>query len=283
MKLRSFFLSALAAFTCSAQPDFSDVEIKVIPVTDGIYLLEGKGGNIAVSTGLDGILIVDDQFAPLADKIEAALGRLNPGPVRFVLNTHLHGDHTGGNAVFAGRGATLLSHDNVRKRLSEDGKASGMLPVITFNDAASVHFNDLEIRLIHHGPGHTDGDSVIHFVGANVVHMGDLMFNGRFPYVDLGNGGSVDGYIDSVETVLAGLPDTARIIPGHGPLATVQDLRHFRTMLLETVGRVRKARSDGKSLEEIKQAGLPAKYDEWGSGFISTDRWIETIYQDSQP
>ena len=261
-----------------AQRDMASVQIKTIPVAKNIYMLEGSGGNIGVSVGPDGILIVDDQFAPLAEKIESALTKLNPGKLKFLLNTHWHGDHTGGNAHF-GKGATIIAQDNVRKRLADksDTKKEA-LPVITFAESASVHFNGEEIKLLHHGPGHTDGDSVIYFSGANVVHMGDQFFNGRFPFIDLGSGGDVEGYIKTVATVLSKIPADAKIIPGHGPLATVEDLKKFHEMLLETTGLVKKAIADGKTLEQLKASGLPDKWKEWGSGFINTARWLEITY-----
>ena len=206
MKPRSLFPLALslAALTCFAQQrDFSQVKINVIPVAKNIYMLEGSGGNIGVSVGPDGILIVDDQFAPLAEKIEAALRTLDAGKLKFVLNTHHHGDHTGGNANFGAKGATIIAQSNVRKRLASDANSKKeALPVITFDQSASVHFNGEEIKLLHHGPGHTDGDSVIYFTGANVVHMGDQFFNGAFPFIDLNSGGSVEGYIKTVAAVL---------------------------------------------------------------------------------
>jgi len=274
----------LLAFTASAQRDFSDVEIKTIPVAGNIYMLEGSGGNIGVSAGGDGILIVDDQFAPLAEKIEVAVKQLNPGSLRFVLNTHHHGDHTGGNAVFAGRGATIIAQSNVRKRLAGDANsAMEALPVITFDRSASVHFNGEEIKLLHHGPGHTDGDSIIHFTGANVVHMGDLFFNGGFPFVDLNNGGSIDGYIETLGEVLEKIPADAKVIPGHGKLGTVDDLKNYRTVLVETVDLVRRGMAGGRTLDQLKADGLPEQYASFGTGFINTDRWIETIYNDAQP
>jgi cyclase len=275
-------LALIVASPVLAQRNFSNVEIKVTPVEKNVYLLEGSGGNIGVSVGADGILIVDDQFAPLAEKIEAAVQKLNPGKFKFVLNTHFHGDHTGGNAHFGGRDATIIAQANVRKRLGNDANTrKEALPVITFDHSASVHFNGEEIKLLHHGPGHTDGDSIIYFTGANVVHMGDQFFNGGFPYIDLNSGGSVEGYRKTVGEVLEKIPANAKIIPGHGKLATVEDLKTFHTMLTETTALVKKGISDGKSLAEIKTAGLPEKWNSYGTGFINTERWIETIYNDS--
>jgi len=270
---------ALAAPTVFAQRDFVNIEIKAIPVAKNIYMLEGSGGNIGVSIGSDGNLIVDDQFAPLAGKIDAALQKLNPGKLKFVLNTHHHGDHTGGNAIFGAKEAIIIAQDNVRKRIASDAnQKKEALPVVTFGHSVSVHFNGEEIKLLHHGPGHTDGDSVIHFTGANVVHMGDQFFNGGFPFVDLNSGGSVEGYTKTVAAVLEKIPADAKIIPGHGKLATVEDLKEFHTMLVETVGIVIKSIAAGKSQEEIKTAGLPEKWESFGTGFINTGRWIETIY-----
>jgi glyoxylase-like metal-dependent hydrolase (beta-lactamase superfamily II) len=270
---------ALAAPAVFAQRDFANVEIKTIRVAKNIYMLEGAGGNIGVSIGADGNLIVDDQFAPLAQKIDAALQKLNPGKLKFVLNTHHHGDHTGGNAIFGAKEAIIIAQDNVRKRLAGDAnQKKEALPVVTFGQSASVHFNGEEIKLLHHGPGHTDGDSIIHFTGANVVHMGDQFFNGGFPFVDLNSGGTVEGYIKTVVTVLEKIPADVKIIPGHGKLAAVEDLKEFHTMLVETSSLVKKSMAEGKSLDEIKTAGLPEKWQSYGTGFINTDRWIETIY-----
>lgn len=283
MKTRNpIFIASICfgfVFAGHAQRDFSDVEIKIIPVAKNIAMLQGAGGNIGVSVGDDGILIVDDQFAPLAEKIEAALATLNPGKLKFVLNTHHHGDHTGGNGVFGAAGAVIVAQTNVRARLVADEKvAVAAYPVITYDEGASVHFNGEEIKLAHIGPGHTDGDTIVRFTGANVVHMGDQFFNGGFPYIDLGSGGSVDGYIATVKLMLGELSPDTKIIPGHGPLASVDDLKNFYAMLVETTGLIKKAIADGKTLEEIKAAGLPEKWAGWGSGFIPEERWIETVF-----
>lgn len=262
-----------------AQQNFDNVQIKSTHVAGNVHMFEGAGGNIGVSSGPDGLLIVDDQFAPLAEKIDAALQKLDAsGPLKFVLNTHWHGDHTGGNAFF-GRKASIIAHANVRKRLAgKSDTPKEALPVITQDEGLSVHFNGEEIRMIPLPPGHTDGDSVIHFTKSGVIHMGDQFFNGRFPFIDLGSGGSVEGYIKNVETVLQKATDDMKIIPGHGPLATKKDLKAFHDMLVETTGVIRKAIAEGKSLEQAKAAGLPDKYKEWGAGFINHSRYIEIVY-----
>jgi cyclase len=271
------FTLALAA-TTFAQQDFSNVEIKAIPVAKNIYMLQGSGGNIGVSVGPDGILIVDDQFAPLAGKISAALQKLNPGKLKFVLNTHHHGDHTGGNAQF-GKDAHIIAQTNVRKRLggdNSDGKPG--LPIITFDESLSVHFNGEEIKLIHVPPAHTDNDSVIYFTGANVIHFGDTFFSGRFPNIDLNGGGSVRGYIKNVGDSIKKVPEGAKLIPGHGPLSTIKELKEFHEMLLETSAIVQKAIDANKTLDQIKAEGLPAKWKSWEAPTLGTARWLEILY-----
>lgn len=277
--LRTIALSfVLAVLPAAAQRDMSNVEIKATHVAGNVHMLEGQGGNIAVSTGPDGVLMVDDQFAPLAEKINAAISKLDQGPIKFILNTHHHGDHTGGNAYF-GRKGSIVAHANVRQRLSRDAKlAKEALPVVTFEQTASVHLNGEEIRLIHLGPGHTDGDSIIHFTKSGVFHMGDQFFNGRFPFVDLGSGGDVAGLLNNIEAALKLIPADAKIIPGHGPLATRADLEKFRDMLVETAALVKKAVADGKSLADVKAAGVSEKYKDWGTGFINTSRWLEIAF-----
>ena len=267
---------ALAIPAC-AQQDFSTVEVKATHVAGNIYMLTGSGGNIGVSVGPDGILIVDDQFAPLAPKIEAALQQLNPGKLKFVLNTHYHGDHTGGNAHF-GQQAHIIAHTNVRKHLGgKPGDAKPELPVITFDDSLSVWFNGEEIKLTHVPPAHTDSDSIVYFTEANVIHFGDTFFSGRFPNIDLGGGGDVRGYIRNVEESIKKVPDGARLIPGHGPLSTVKELKEFHEMLVETSSLVEKAIAAGKTLDEIKAAGLPDKWKSWAAPTINTSRWLEML------
>jgi cyclase len=280
-------LAAAAALPAAAQDrDFSKVEIKVIPVAGKVYMLQGAGGNIGVSAGPDGLLIVDDQFAPLADKIRAALKGIVDAKLKFILNTHWHGDHTGGNEAF-GPDAPVVAQTNVRKRLEHGQQLHGeavapapakALPVITFDDSLSIHFNGEEIKALHFPHGHTDGDSVIVFTGSNVVHMGDDFFAGGFPFVDLESGGSVQGLIDAVGKILPRLPKDARIIPGHGPLSTVGDLKAYHSMLVDTTAIVRGRMRDGKSREQIQAEGLPEKFKPWGTGYIDTKLWLGTIY-----
>ena len=290
MKLLLLVLLLLIAVPVNAQqPDWSQVQIKATKVAGNVYMLEGAGGNIGVSVGADGILIVDDQFAPLADKIKASLKSLNPGKLRFILNTHFHGDHTGGNVAFGPEG-TIIAHDNVRKRLSTDQYSSifkrstpaspkEALPVITFNHSLTVHFNGEEIRAIHFPQGHTDGDSVIFFTASNVVHLGDDFFAGRFPFVDIDSGGSVEGLTKNIGELIGKIPPTAKLIPGHGPISTLDDLKLYHRMLVETTDIVRKKIAAKKTLDDIKKEGLPAEWNSWGTGFIKTDLWLELIYR----
>jgi cyclase len=289
--MRKACLGALLGFALSGMAaaqgrDFSKVEIKATPVAGKVYMLEGAGGNIGVSVGSDGLLIVDDQFAPLADKIRAALKGLGKGDLAFVLNTHWHFDHTGGNEAF-GSEATIIAHDNVRKRMEKGQTIFGeaippappkALPVVTFGESVTVHFNGEEIRVLHYPRGHTDGDSVIFFTGSNVVHMGDDYFAGRFPFVDLESGGSLAGLTENIEKVLGQVPDDVKIIPGHGPLSTKADLRGYLAMLEETTAHVRQRIEAGKDLKAIQAEGLPEKWKEWGSGFIKTEDWIALIH-----
>ena len=276
----------LGAGTIFAQQDFSKVQIKVTKVSGAVYMLEGSGGNIGVSVGEDGIVIVDDQFAPLAPKIREALKGITDKPVKFVLNTHFHGDHTGGNAPFSSE-ATIIAHENVRKRLKEGGTVAGnevkpapkeALPVVTFNDRANVHLNGEDIRAIHFPNGHTDGDSVIFFTQANVVHMGDDFVTYGFPFVDAGSGGTVGGMIAGCEKVLSMISADVKIIPGHGPLSGPADLRKYVDMLKDTRSLVAEAAKQGKTADQMKKDHLLAKYEDLGKGFIKTDAWIDLLY-----
>ncbi|HET9994338.1 MAG TPA: MBL fold metallo-hydrolase [Candidatus Acidoferrum sp.] len=276
------------------EQDFSKVEIKVTKVSGNIYMLVGAGGNIGASVGEDGIVIVDDQFAPLADKIQAALKNLGvtDKPVRFVINTHYHGDHTGGNVPFNNAGSTLIAQDNVRKRLVSGGTAGNggsivmdvkpaekaALPIITFEHDVTVHLNGEDIRALHFPSGHTDGDSIIFFPKNNVVHMGDDFVRYGFPFIDAASGGSVQGMIDAMEKATAQLPADVKVIPGHGALSNLDDVRAFTKMLKETSAVVQKALNEKKTLDQMKKEKILAPWVKWSGDFVNEDAFIETLY-----
>jgi len=294
----SLALAAIAALmirmASAQQQDFSKVEIKVTKVSGNIYMLEGAGGNIAASVGEDGIVLIDDQFAPLAEKIQAALKNIGvtDKPVRFVINTHYHGDHTGGNEALNNAGSTLIAHDNVRKRLESGGPAGNggsikmdnkpaakaALPIITFQHDVTIHLNGEDIHAMHFPSGHTDGDSIIFFPKNNVVHMGDDFVRYGFPFVDVTAGGSVQGIIDAMEKTTAQLPADAKVIPGHGALSNLDDVRAYTKMLKETSAVVQKALDDHKTLDQMKQAKILASWEKFSGQFVNTDAYIETLY-----
>jgi cyclase len=291
------FITLLCLVTvCTAQnQDFSKVQIKVTKVSGNIYMLEGAGGNIAASVGADGIVIVDDQYAPLADKIAAALKGIGvtDKPVRFVINTHYHGDHTGGNAPFASSGSTVIAQDNVRKRLETGGKAGipgsmerdqpaapkGGLPIITFDHDVTVHLNGEDIRALHFPSGHTDGDAIVFFPKANVVHMGDDYVTYGYPFVDVISGGSVQGIIAACDKVASILPADVKVIPGHGHLSDLGEVRDYSTMLKETSAAVQAALKQGKTVDQMKKEKILAQWDsKYGKGSITPDLYIDTLY-----
>lgn len=260
--------------------DFSKVQIKATKVAGSVYMLEGAGGNIGVSAGADGIVIVDDQFAPLADKIREALKGIVDKPIRFVINTHFHGDHTGGNQPF-GVTSTIIAHENVRKRLmvsGANGNAKTALPVITFEQDLSVHVNGEDIRAVHFPAGHTDGDSVIYFPQSNVVHMGDDFVRYGFPFIDLKSGGSVRGMIDAVEKAIAKLPADVKVIPGHGAISNLDDVRTYVKMLKETSQVVNDGILSGKTADQMKKEKVLDKWQSFSGSMVTTDVWIDTLY-----
>ena len=264
--------------SAQAADRFANVEISAQTIAEGVYMLKGAGGNIGASVGPDGTLIIDNQFAPLSDKIATALTDLGGDRPRLVLNTHYHGDHTGGNSDF-GRTGDIIAHDNVRARLVGQGNLPGSaLPVVTYADAVTIHFNGDELALIHLPQGHTDGDTMVWFKGANVLHMGDQLFNGAFPYIDLGGGGTVDGYIQNLRTVISDMPADITIIPGHGPIADIAALAECLRVIEETRQITVSGLDAGKSDVEIAE-DLSA-FADWGQGFISTGRWISIIKAD---
>ena len=267
----------------NAQDRFADVEVKATAIKGSVHMLTGAGGNIGVSAGEDGVLIIDDQFAPLAEKIAAQLGELGSDKPKYVINTHYHGDHTGSNAFFhSHKGATILAHENVRVRLANDEKIKPeALPTITYEDGIKIYFNGETLHVMHLAVGHTDGDSVVWFEQPNVMHTGDLFFNGRFPYIDQGAGGNVEGYMDSVKQLLAKIDDETVIIPGHGDISNKQEYSAFLAMISETFNYVKALKQEGKTLDEVKAMGLDEKWADWGWNFISEEKWITTLYTDA--
>jgi glyoxylase-like metal-dependent hydrolase (beta-lactamase superfamily II) len=268
--------------------DFSKVEVKATPVAGKIYMLEGAGGNIGVSVGSDGLLIVDDQFAPLADKIRAVLKGLGKGDLAFILNTHWHFDHTGGNETFGGE-ATIIAHDNVRSRLAAGSKVGthetppapkGALPIVTFNDTATIHVNGEDIKAVHFPHGHTDTDSVIFFNKSNVVHMGDDLFFAQFPFVDLENGGSVRGLIKNLEKIMPMIDDDTKLIAGHGSLSDKKALNEWINMLKGTVAIMNEAIQKGLTLEQVKAEKTLVAWSNWDQGFMTLEKYEEQLYKE---
>jgi glyoxylase-like metal-dependent hydrolase (beta-lactamase superfamily II) len=281
-------LLVLVALPVLAQP--AEVEIQTVTVAEGIYMLVGQGGNIGVSAGEDGVFLIDDQFAPLTAKIKAAVAAVSDQPIRFLVNTHWHFDHTGGNENFGNEEVVIVAHDNVRKRLTSGGliaffdnqippAAKAALPVITFADSVTLHLNGDDLHVFHVPPAHTDGDSVIHFQQANVVHMGDLYFNGLYPFIDNSSGGSVDGVIAAVDKILATIDDDTRIIPGHGPLSNRAELAVYLEMLKDARAKIGALVEAGKSLEETVAAKPTAAWDEtWGKTFLTPEQFTGIVY-----
>jgi cyclase len=295
--MRSFGILAfvgvvLAGGAAGAQnEDYSKVTIKTTKLGDGLYMLEGAGGNIGVSVGDDGVIVIDDQFAPLTPKIQAAIAAISPKPIKFVLNTHWHGDHTGGNENLTSAGAVVVAHENVRKRMSTDqfieafkrkvpASPPKALPVVTFTSDITLHFNGEDIRVIHVDPAHTDGDSIVVFPKAKVVHMGDCFMTISYPFTDLSSGGNFDGFIAAADKALGIADDSYKVIPGHGALSAKGDLKGWRDMLSTIRTRVKKQADSGKSLEAIQKLKVTADWDEkWGTGFIKADQVVEFAYK----
>jgi len=296
MRLIAFALATLFALGAYAQQqDFSAVSIETTKVADGVYMLTGSGGNIGVSVGDDGVVVIDDQFAPLTPKITAAIRALTDKPLRFVLNTHWHFDHTGGNENLGNAGAVIVAQENVYKRMSTEqfieffkmklpASPKGALPVITFTESITFRLNGDELNGYHVKHAHTDGDMIVRFRKANVVHMGDTYFSFMYPFIDLGSGGSVKGVLAAADGVLATIDDNTKIIPGHGPLSTKKDLRAYRDMLAKVsanIGRMIKAK---KSLEQVVTAKPTREFDAvWGNGFLKPDQFVALVYKSMSP
>ncbi len=282
---------AWAATAGAQQQDFSKIEITTQSVADGIYMMQGSGGNIGVLVGEDGVVLIDDQYGPLTDKITAAVAKISDQPIRMIINTHWHGDHTGGNENLAKAGALIIAQDNVRRRMSRKffseffqsevpASPAAALPVVTFDRSVSLHLNGHTVRAEHVPAAHTDGDAIIWFEEANVVHMGDTYFEGFYPFIDRNSGGSIRGMIAAIDTALTKIDFDTRVIPGHGPLSDRTKLIRFRDLLETVANRLQALIADGKTLEEIQASKPTAEFDEqWGSGFIKPDQWIEMIYR----
>ena len=284
-------LGALAAVGV-AQTDFSKVEIKTEKLADDVWVLYGAGGNIGLCSGPDGAMLVDDQFAPLSDKILAAVTAANDAPLRWVVNTHWHGDHVGGNEAMVAAGATLIAHDRVRQRMIEgqDNKMFGRkvdpapakaLPLITFNDSTTLHVNGEDAVAFHVPPAHTDGDVVVWFQKANVVHMGDTYFSSTYPIIDLESGGHIDGFISATERVLARIGDGTKVIPGHGQVTDKAGLQRYHDMLVGVRAAVAKLVKQKKSVDEAVAAKPTAPWDDaWGKGYMKPDLFTKIVFTD---
>jgi glyoxylase-like metal-dependent hydrolase (beta-lactamase superfamily II) len=293
--LLTFFTAFLACFSVMAQSNFDTVSIRPVRVTNQIYMLKGSGGNIGVMIGKDGTLMIDNQFAPLSNKINGAIKMLDPGEIRFLINTHLHGDHSGGNENFKRMGVTVVAHDLVREHMSTEKlnpttkvvtppRDKDALPVITFADKLNFHLNDEDIELIHLDPAHTDGDVVVHFRKANVYHMGDMFVTYGYPYIDYSSGGSVNGFIAALDKFLAMMDENTKIIPGHGELCSKADMKNFRDRLADIRDQVAAALKKGKKPSDITGLGITDKYEaEWGKGFIKGKDFVLTIADNLKP
>jgi glyoxylase-like metal-dependent hydrolase (beta-lactamase superfamily II) len=270
----------LVAHVTWAQENFDSVKIVPQKLSDHLYFLTGAGGNIGVLVGPDGTVMVDDQFAPLSNKINGAIKTIDPGEIRFVINTHLHGDHSGGNENFTRMGSTVIAQENVRKRMSTGTtnpttkevtrpRDPAAWPVLTFPNTMTVHLNGEDIELVHLDPAHTDGDVAIWFKSANVFHLGDMFVTYGYPYIDYGSGGSINGFISSLDKLLAMMDDKTRIIPGHGPLCSKADVQKFRDSLADIRDQTLMALKKGKPVSEMGSLPIASKYDAtWGNGFI---------------
>lgn len=292
--IRMLAAAGLAVFAAiAAAQDPPPPAIEAVTVAEGVYVLYGQGGNIGVSAGADGLFLIDDQYANMTPMVEAALAKLGSGSPRFVLNTHWHGDHTGGNESLASKGSVVLAHDRVRERMSTEqfseffkrktpASAPGALPVVTFNDSLSLHVNGDELRGTYAPRAHTDGDVFIHFRAANVIHTGDLVFAGMYPFIDLDSGGSVAGVIAAVDRMLELANDGTRVIPGHGKVTDRAGLVEYRKMLAVTSERMRELVKAGKTLDEVLAAKPNADYDgQLGWSFITVERYIQILYRDA--
>jgi glyoxylase-like metal-dependent hydrolase (beta-lactamase superfamily II) len=292
--LIAFAAAALSSGAFAQQRNFDAVQIKTTQVAEGIYMLEGEGGNIGVSAGEDGVFLIDDQFAPLSQKIMAAVKAISEKPIRFLMNTHWHGDHVGGNENFGKAGTVIIAHDNVYKRMSVGGAITMLkqnyapapkaaLPVVSFSQSATFHLNGDDVVSTHLPPAHTDGDSFVRFTKANVIHTGDVFASGRYPFIDPESGGSVKGVLVAVDRILPMIDDNTKVIPGHGPLSSKKDVLAYRKMLATAIARIEPMVKSGKTLQQVIDAKPLRDYDEeWGK-FRKTDAFVEILYSGLAP
>lgn len=289
--MRTLILFVLVFTGLSAvQAQDKEPEFASFQLSDSVYMLTGRGGNLGISSGSDGLYIVDDQVKQVSEPLLAAIRKISNKPIRFVINTHYHGDHTGGNEAIGNTGAVIVAQDNVYKRMSTDQVSIFMnnttpaypksaLPVLTFNDKMSLHLNGETATAYHIAHGHTDGDSIIHFEGSNVIHMGDMYFNGLYPYIDLDAGGSIGGMIEAAELALSLANDNTRIIPGHGPLAMTEDLQGYRDYLVQATSNVKDLIDEGMNLQQTIAAKPTAEWDDTlGKIWITPAQFVTFIY-----
>lgn len=271
-------LSMAIAANASAQQNWDSIKVTSQHVKDNIYMLQGSGGNIGVLTGKDGIVMIDDQFLELGGKIKDAIAALDKAPIRFTLNTHIHGDHSGSNEYFRRLGSTVVAHDLVRERMIKEPRPEDAWPVITFPNKLSLHLNGQDIELIHFEPGHTDGDVIIYFKQANVFHMGDVFVRYGYPYIDMSSGGNINGLIASVDKALNMMNEESIIIPGHGELCNKDEVKKYRDRLATIRDKVASALKQGKKVEDLAGLGITNAYDaEWGKGFIKGKDFVLVV------
>jgi cyclase len=292
-RLAAIFVLILAHVAVTARAQQPPPEkLETQKLSEGLYLITGAGGNVALSVGNTGVLLVDDKIAPMTPELKKAVAAVTPKPVRFVFNTHWHGDHTGANAVLGAEGAVIVAHENVRKRLSTEQFVAMMnkkvppspepaLPVITFADSIALHVNGDDLEIAHVEPAHTDGDAIVYFKKANVVHMGDTFFSGGYPFIDASSGGSVEGIVKAADRALAIAQPSTKIIPGHGPVVDREKLKTYREMVVTIRDRIKKLAAAGKTLDQVQAAKPTAEFDAaWGGAFIKPAQLVETIYKE---
>ena len=288
-----YLIISLSVVLCTAALAEEPPSVNTTQITASLYLLQGRGGNMVASVGVDGVLLIDDDYPQYAQAEEAAIAKLSEAGTRFVINTHWHGDHTGGNEYWGKSGAVIVAHDNVRQRLStlqvnkffgRDIPASdpAAWPLVSYGTSMAMHLNGDTIELQHYPHGHTDGDTVVFFTTSNVVHMGDHFFKDRFPFVDMASGGNASSYAENVAAVLQKVDDSTVIVPGHGSLATKADLQRYHAMLVETRAEVHSMKASGMTLKQVQARGLNDKWQSWGAGFINQENWISFLYASLQ-